>query len=49
MKNVKACGSGGRVRAVFGDAKDMVEALEEPVGISVLDGPKAQYTADLPD
>ena len=38
-----------RVRAVCGDAKDVLEALEEPVGLIFLDGPKAQYAAYFPD
>lgn len=38
-----------RVRAVCGDAKDVLEALEEPFGLIFLDGPKAQYAAYFPD
>ena len=38
-----------RVRAVCGDAKDVLEVLEEPFGLIFLDGPKAQYAAYFPD
>lgn len=48
-ENFEAFGVSERVRAVFGDAKDLLEALKEPFGLIFLDGPKAQYTAYLPD
>lgn len=48
-KNFEVFGVSERVRAVLGDAKDLLEALEEPFGLIFLDGPKAQYAAYLPD
>ena len=48
-KNFQDFGVAERVRAVCGDAKDLLAALDEPFDLIFLDGPKAQYAAYFPD
>ncbi len=48
-ENFAALGLSSRARCVFGDAADVLPALDGPFGLIFLDGPKAQYVHYLPD